>query len=123
MPSPNQGHDTNDVPNVNNNTNDTVAIGLVAGLGFKGAKGIAEFHSRVGHQEFEVEVQVSKTLAGSILDVSVDTMVVGTIAVDAIGHRELELEAEHGTTVPAVQPGSLVGVTDAASDIILAGRF
>jgi hypothetical protein len=110
MPSPKQGHDTNDVPNVNNNTNDTVAIGLVAGLGFKGAKGIAEFHSRVGHQEFEVEVQVSKTLAG-------------TIAMDAIGHRELELEAEHGTTVPAVQPGSLVGVTDAASDIILAGRF
>jgi hypothetical protein len=123
MPSPNQGHDTNDVPNVNNNTNDTVEIALVAGPGFKGAKGIAEFRSRVGHQEFEVEVQVSKTLAGLILNVSVDTMIVGTITVDSSGHGELELEAEHGTTVPAVQLGSLVGVTDAADDIILAGQF
>jgi hypothetical protein len=53
----------------------------------------------------------------------VDSVVVGTITVDASGHGELELEAEHGTTVPAVQPGSLVGVTDAANDIILAGQF
>jgi len=123
MPSPNQGHDTNDVPNVNNDTNDTVTIALVAGPGFKGAKGIAEFRSRVGHQEFEVEIQVSKTLVGSILNISVDTMLVGTITVDASGHGELELKGEHGATVPAVQPGSLVGVTDAANDIILAGQF
>jgi hypothetical protein len=124
----NQGPNTNNVPNpnrgpnTNNVANDEVKIRLVPPTGVK-AEGSADFRSEVGHVKFEVEAEVPGDAAGTVLTVSVDTVTVGTITLGATGEGELEIEAEHGATVPAIVPGSVVMVTDPAGDLILAGQF
>ena len=100
-----------------------VKIQLVAAPEFPGAKGTARFRDRTGEREFQVEVQVSPRLAGSVFTVSVDGVVAGQMTINALGAGRLSLNSKLGQTVPAVVPGSLLGVTTAAGAIVLAGRF
>jgi hypothetical protein len=125
--NPNKGPNTNNVANPNqgpntNNVANEEKIRLVPPTGVK-AEGSADFRSQVGHVRLEVEAEVPGDAAGTVLTVTVDTVDIGTITIGATGEGQLELEAEDGVTVPAIVPGSVVMVTDAAGDLILAGQF
>ncbi len=100
-----------------------VKINLVHAPEFPTAKGTAKLKLSAKEQEFEVEAQVSKKLAGAILAVTVNDAVVGTMAVTTLGTAQLSLKSKTGQTVPAIQTGTLVGIVTDTGAIILAGKF
>ena len=100
-----------------------VRINLVSAPEFPSAKGTAKYRDRSGEREFQVEVQVSRRLAGSVFTVTVDGVTAGQMTINAFGAGRLSLNSKLGQTVPVVVPGSLVGVTTAVGAIVLAGQF
>src|ERR1043166_5831983 len=73
-------------------------------------QGHADFRSRAdGRTSFEVEIEDVNLPAGTVFDVLVGGTRVGGITLNALLHRELEFESEHGQT--------------AAGATILAGTF
>jgi len=100
-----------------------VKIQLISASEFKGSKGTAKIKIRAREQEFEVEAQVSKKLAGQVLGVTVNDTVAGTMTVNALGKAKLSLNNKAGQKVPTIQAGTLVGVIDGNGAVILAGQF
>jgi len=98
-------------------------ITLTAAPGIANVKGTAKLKVKAAEQEFEVEAQVSRKLVGSILGVTVGDTVVGTMTVNALGKAKLSLNTEAGQSVPAIAPGTLIGVVNSAGTVILAGSF
>jgi len=98
-------------------------ITLTAAPGIASVKGTAKLKVKATQQEFEVEVQVPKKLAGAVLGVTVGDAVVGTMTVNALGKAKLSLSTEAGQTVPVIAPGTLIGVLDSLGTPILAGQF
>ncbi len=98
-------------------------ITLTAAPGIANVKGTAKLKVKAAEQEFEVEAQVSRKLAGAVLGVTVGDTVVGTMTVNALGKAKFSLNTEAGQTVPAIAPGTLVGVVNSAGVILLAGSF
>lgn len=101
----------------------TMKITLVPAPGFATAKGTAKLKSVASKQEFEVEAQISRRSAGAVLGVTVGDTVVGTMTVNALGKAKLSLSTEAGQFVPAIAPGTLIGVVDSLGTPILAGQF
>ena len=111
------------------NTNETRLKTRLAGAAIQGKtpEGNAEFRSDSrGRTKFTVEVENINLPAGTMLDVAVQHMgvsqTVGHIKLSALGSGELELESQDGDTVPAVQAGDMVTVSNAGVTI-LAGVF
>ncbi len=87
----------------------------------------AEFRSDSRNRtKFTVEVEKINLPAGTMLDVDVQhngaSQTVGQIKLSAAGSGELELESQDGDTVPVVQAGDMVTVSNAGKTI-LAGVF
>ena len=99
-----------------------VKISLTAAPGVA-AKGTAKLKVKAAQQELEIEAQVSKKLAGATLGVTINDAVIGTMKVSALGKAKLSLSTEAGQVVPAIAPGSLVGVVTDSGVILLAGQF
>jgi len=127
LPEDNHGSNhTNNVSGKNGGNQKQVSelkIRLAAAPEFKGAKGSARSRVRTDRQDLQVEAQVSKSLAGSVLGVTIGDTVVGTMTVDALGKAELEISTENGDIVPVIQAGSLIGVVTGTGAIVLAGTF
>lgn len=87
------------------------------------AKASAKLKIKAAEQEFEVEAQLSRKLAGTTLGVTVGDQVVGTMTVNALGKAKLNLNSELGQTVPTITTGTLIGVVNANGNILLAGQF
>ena len=100
-----------------------VKISLVASPDFRGAKGAAKYRNRGGEQEFQVEAEVSRRLAGAVFTVWVNDVAVGQMTINAFGKGRLSLNSNLGDAVPVITPGTLVGVTTADKAIVLAGKF
>jgi len=100
-----------------------VKIKLVAAPEFLGAKGSARSRVRTDKQDIEVEVQGLKGLSGSVLGVTVGDTVIGSFTVSTLGKGKLELSTENGDVVPAIGPGTLIGVVTDTGAIVFAGSF
>jgi hypothetical protein len=101
----------------------------LAGAAIQGQtpEGNADFRSdQNGRVRLNVEVEHVNLPAGTVLTVSVQdgatVTVAGTITLSATGERELELNSQDGATVPAVQKGDMITVSNAGKTI-LAGAF
>ena len=102
----------------------------LAGAAIQGItpEGNADFRSEPGktRSRLNVEVEHVNLPAGTMLDVSLvhgtTTTALGQIKLSALGFGELELNSQDGTTVPAVQTGDMVTVSNAGKTI-LAGVF
>lgn len=102
----------------------------LAGSAIQGVtpEGSAEFRSDTAKQrtQLEVEVEHVNLAAGTMLDVTLThgttTTTLGHIKLSALGGGELELNSQDGATVPAVQKGDVVTVSNAGA-AILAGAF
>ena len=112
-----------------NNNNEVRLKTRLAGAAIQGKtpEGSAEFRSdQRGRTKFMVEVENINLPAGTVLDVAVQhngaSQTVGQIKLSAAGSGELELESQDGDTVPAVQAGDMVTVSNAGTTI-LAGVF
>lgn len=90
---------------------------------FAGVKGTAKFRDRGNEREFQVEIENARRLAGAVLVVAVDNVVVGEITVDTLGRGRLSLNNRAGAIVPVVKAGSTVKVLTADSALVLNGKF
>lgn len=90
-------------------------------------KGTAEYSvkrkKKTQQTKFEVEAEHVNLPAGTVLTVLVNGTPVGTLTLNSLGEGKLELESNHGDTVPAIQRGDVVTVTDAEGNTLLSGRF
>jgi hypothetical protein len=95
-----------------------------AAIGGLTPTGHAKFRSRDnGRMELEIEVEHLNLPAGTILNVLLDGVQVGQITLAPTLEGEIEIETEHGQTVPNVTSTSTVVVTNAQGQTILSGAF
>jgi hypothetical protein len=95
-----------------------------AAIGGPLPKGEAKFRSRTdGRRNLNVEVEKVNLPAGTVLNVLVDSINVGQITLRSTLENELELETEHGASVPNITPAATLVVTDAQGKTILSGVF
>jgi hypothetical protein len=96
-----------------------------AAIGGMLPQGHADFRSRSnGTRTFEVEVQDVNLPAGTALNVLGGGTNIGQIVLSTGFRGEVELETEHGQTLPAVAQGATVTVVNASTGAtILAGTF
>jgi len=90
-------------------------------------EGAADFRSETNRTRLQVEVEHVNLPAGTMLTVLLHSgtnapVQVGQITLSGTGFGELELDSEHGTTVPAVRNGDVVSVANGGT-AILAGAF
>lgn len=85
-------------------------------------KGLARFRSRGARMDFKVQVERVKLADGTVLTVKLNGAVVGTLTLN-LRRGALELNTQDGHTVPAVQAGDAVTVTDADGNVLLSGTF
>jgi len=85
-------------------------------------KGVARFRSRGTRMDFKVQVEKVNLPDGTELSVKVNDSVVGTLVLN-LRRGRLELNTQDGETVPAIQSGDVVTVTDAAGNALLSGTF
>lgn len=87
-------------------------------------KGHADARVRAdGRKSFEVEVEDVNLPAGTLFTVLVDNVNVGQIVLGQFFKGELELEAEHGQSVPAINNGTTVAVINSAGATLVVGSF
>lgn len=88
-------------------------------------QGEAEFEIELsGNREFKVRVENINLPAGTVLNVLVDGLQVGTITlVGGTERSELILKTELGQTVPQINAGTRVVVTDQSGNTLLSGTF
>ncbi|MDT7541450.1 MAG: hypothetical protein QOE33_1354 [Acidobacteriota bacterium] len=96
-----------------------------AAIGGMLPQGHADFRSRVGGaRTFEVEVEDVNLPAGTALSVLINGTNVGQIVLNSVFRGEIELETEHGQTVPAITQGTTVTIINTATGAtVLAGTF
>ena len=86
--------------------------------------GVAEHRtSASGSTRFKVEVEDVNLTAGTVLDVLLNGTKVGSISINSFRQGELELESEHGQSVPNVNAGAIVVVRTQAGATIVSGTF
>ena len=98
----------------------------LAGAAINGVtpEGEADFRSRVdGRRRFKVEVEDVNLPAGTLLNVLVDNVKVGTLTINDQFSGELELDSNNGQVIPTVNSGTKVMVTDQTGSVIVAGDF
>jgi hypothetical protein len=114
-------------PNNGNNTQIRLRTNLAgAAIGGKKPGGNADFRMDNGRTRLNVEVENVNLPAGTVLTVAVThagaTTTAGTITLNSSGEIELELDSQHGDTVPTIASGDMITVSNGAA-VILAGAF
>jgi len=112
-----------------NNANQTRLKTRLAGAAIQGKtpEGSAEFRSDAkGRTRFTVEVENVNLPGGTLLDVAIQhngaSKTLGQITLSTQGFGELELDSQDGDSIPTVQTGDMVTVSNAGTTI-LAGGF
>jgi hypothetical protein len=123
----NHNNDNNGNNNNSGNNNKTRLRTRLAGADIQGKtlEGNADFRSDSNNNRMRLNVEVEHVnlLAGTTLDVSIQhgtssPMMVGHIMLSANGEGELELNSQDGATVPAVQGGDMVIVSNGGMPIL-----
>ncbi len=100
-----------------------VRVSLAPAADFPGASGKAEFEVRLGKRKLEIEVEHILSLKGDTVTFTFAGAAIGKGVVDTLGEAELELESEHGATVPDSVAGKAVSVTTSTGAVIVSGSF
>jgi hypothetical protein len=98
-------------------------ISLQGSNAYPNAKGSAKYRNRGGEQEFQVEVENVKQLAGQKLIVFVSGKKVGTLKINDLGAGRLNLNSTQGDRVPRIESGSKVQVKTGAGVLVVSGKF
>jgi hypothetical protein len=123
--------DGNKGQNCNNCNNNNAQVRLrtnLAGAAISGKKpeGNADFRMDNGRTRLKVEVENVNLPAGTVLTVVVShagvATTAGTITLNNLGEDELELDSQHGDTVPTIVSGDMIMVMNSTA-VILAGAF
>lgn len=90
-------------------------------------EGSGDFRMETNRTRLQVEVEHVNLPAGTVLTVLLQSgagapVQIGQITLSATGFGELELESDHGATVPAVNKGDVLSVANGTT-AILAGAF
>lgn len=86
-------------------------------------QGRAEFESKDSNRrEFRLDVQNVNLADGTMLNVSVNTTSLGTLTLQG-GSGELGFKTDDGDTVPTMQSGDVISVTDSTGATILSGTL
>ncbi len=85
------------------------------------ASGKAVFREAVVGSRNKVEVEVEDVFSTTNVDVFVDAVNIGTIALVG-GKGQIELDTENGDTVPAVQVGMFIKIKDTVTGDLLLKR-
>ncbi|MDT7808301.1 MAG: hypothetical protein QOJ70_2114 [Acidobacteriota bacterium] len=105
---------------------ETITTANLAGAVISGVTptGTAVFRQGADNsRKLEVEVEHVNLPAGTVLNVLVGGTKIGTITLDSLGAGQIELETERGRTVPVVNTGTSVAVTNQPGANIVAGTF
>ena len=87
-------------------------------------EGDAEYSIEFNNREFRVRVEEVNLPAGTVLNVLVDGIKIGTLAVaPSLDRSEMKLKTENGQTVPQINSRTRVVVTDQSGATLLAGSF
>jgi hypothetical protein len=87
-------------------------------------EGDAEYEIEFGNREFRIRIENVNLPAGTILDVLVDGVKVGTISVaPSLDRSEFKVKTEDGQAVPQVNSRTRVVVANQAGATLLAGSF
>jgi hypothetical protein len=87
-------------------------------------EGDAEYSVEFNNREFRVRVEEVNLPAGTLLNVLVDGVKIGTLAVaPSLDRSELKLKTENGQVVPQINSRTRVVVTDQSGATLLAGSF
>src|SRR5947209_10142805 len=93
---------------------DTRIVAALSGAAIGGVtpKGDAEFRQRAdGRRSLEVEVEHVNLPAGTVLKVLVDNQMIGTVTLGAFQSGQIDLETEHGQTIPLINSRTRIVVT------------
>lgn len=90
-------------------------------IGGVAPQGNAEFRSNPsrGRSSLKVQAEHVNLPAGTQLAVTLNSQSVGTITLDAFGFGELDLDSQDGDTVPTVQKGTTVAVSNGGTGILI----
>ncbi|MDT7689199.1 MAG: hypothetical protein QOE46_1958 [Acidobacteriota bacterium] len=105
---------------------ETITTANLAGAVISGVTptGTAVFRQGADNsRKLEVEVEHVNLPVGTVLNVLVGGTKIGTITLDSLGAGQIELETERGQTVPVVNTGTSVAVTNQSGANIVAGTF
>ncbi|HEY0172209.1 MAG TPA: hypothetical protein VGB98_14385 [Pyrinomonadaceae bacterium] len=87
-------------------------------------EGDAEYSIEFNNREFRVRVEEVNLPAGTVLNVLVDGVKIGTLSVaPSLDRSELKLKTEDGQTVPQINSRTRVVVADQSGATLLAGSF
>jgi hypothetical protein len=87
-------------------------------------EGDAEYSIEFNNREFRVRVEEVNLPAGTLLNVLVDGVKIGTLSVaPSLDRSELKLKTEDGQVVPQINSRTRVVVTDQTGATIVAGSF
>lgn len=97
----------------------------LAGAAINGLRpvGEAKFKIKGNERELEIEVERLNLPANTTLSVFVDNVKIGDLILSSTMETKLELESEHGQTVPNVITGSTVAVVNSQGQTVLSGVF
>jgi hypothetical protein len=96
-------------------------IAPAANAPFPGASGKAQFDTRPGENELEIEVE--HVPAGTVVNFFVGDTQVGTATVGTLRETEISLNSRAGDMIPAIGAGTVVSVRTAAGATIVSGSF
>ena len=87
-------------------------------------RGDAQYEIEFGNREFRVRIEDVNLPAGTVLNVLVDGLRVGTLSVaPSLDRSEFRLKTENGQTVPQINSRTRIVVADQSGATLLAGSF
>lgn len=98
-------------------------ISMAAGAAYPKANGAAQYQSRSGQRDLQVEVQHVRALAGQKVVFSAAGKTLGSAKVSALGQADITRNTELRQAVPSIARGSAVTVRTAAGQMIVSGQF
>ncbi|HSE32586.1 MAG TPA: Calx-beta domain-containing protein [Pyrinomonadaceae bacterium] len=105
---------------------DIIVTAVLSGttLNNQAPHGVAEHRTQPdGSRHFKVEAEDVNLPPGTVLNVFVNGVSIGSMTLDAIRKAELQLQTNDGETVPTVAAGTIVAVRSQGGSLIVAGAF
>ncbi len=88
-----------------------------------GGKGSAKYRDRGNVREFQVEVENLNLAPGTLVQIQVNGVAVGSATVTTLRTARLSLSTQRGNAVPQIASGSTVTVVGLSGNVLVSGQF